>query len=176
MIASVWCDRGEYSKFVVEAIRSIDCRDGFALDIPSGEGRHSRFLASHGFQVISADLDMKALLHAASLSGGPKKPTITSVCLDATKSLPFLAGTFNLALIVHFQMDSILPQIESVIKQGGFLVLETYGAHGQNWRNLPLAGELKRQLEGTFHLLQYVERTVRKVPDRVTVRAVGRKR
>jgi SAM-dependent methyltransferase len=175
VIAPTRRGHGEYSKFVVEAIRSIHCPGRLALDIPSGEGRHSRFLASQGFQVVSADLDMKALLRGASASRGPNMATITSVRLDATKSLPFPSGTFDLALVVHFELDSILPQIESVIKRGGFLVLETFGSHGQNWRNLPLATELQRRLDGKFHLLQYVERATRKDPDRVTVRAVGRK-
>jgi SAM-dependent methyltransferase len=169
-------DHGEYSKFVVEAIRSIHCRGRLALDIPSGEGRHSRFLASQGFQVVSADLDMKALLRGTSANRRPERQTITSVRLDAAKPLPFRPGTFDLALIVHVQMDSILPQIESVIKKGGFLVLETFGAHGENWRSLPLASELGSQLEEVFHLLKYVERAVKKAPDRVTVRAVGRKK
>jgi SAM-dependent methyltransferase len=146
------------------------------LDIPSGEGRHSRFLASQGYRVISADLDIKALLRGASASRRPKRSVIACVRLDATKPLPFWSDTFDLALIVHFQVDSILPQIDSVIKKGGFLVLETFGAHGENWRNLPLAGELRRQLEKVFHLLQYIERPVKKSPDRVTVRAVGRKK
>jgi SAM-dependent methyltransferase len=145
------------------------------LDIPSGEGRHSRFLASQGFQVVSADLDMKALLRGAPARRGAKSAMLGSVRLDATKSLPFPPDTFDLVLIVHFQMDSILPQIESVIKKGGFLVLETFGAHGQNWRSLPSASELQSQLKQVFHLLQYVERAVKKSPDRVTVKAVGRK-
>jgi SAM-dependent methyltransferase len=168
-------DDGEFSKFVVAAIRSIPCQ-GLALDIPSGEGRHSRFLASQGFHVISADLDMKALLQGASVNRDENQTRIIPVRLNATKPLPFPPNTFDLALIVHFQMDSVLEQIESVLKKDGFLVLETFGAHGENWRSLPRANELRGRLEEVFHLSQYVERAVGKVPDRVTVRAVGQKK
>jgi SAM-dependent methyltransferase len=176
LIAQTRPGQGEYSEFVVEAIQSIHGRGQLALDIPSGEGRHSRFLAGQGFQVVSADLDMKALLRGASASRGRKRSAIACVRLDATKPLPFSSDTFDLALIVHFQVDSILPQINSVIKKGGLLVLETFGAHGENWRSLPLAGELRRQLEEVFHLLQYMERPVKKASDRVTVKAVGEKK
>jgi SAM-dependent methyltransferase len=170
------CDQGEYSRFVVDAIRSTHFNGRLALDIPSGEGRHSRFLADQGFQVISADLDMDALLRGASVSLGLKKSTIASVCLDATKSLPFPLDTFDLVVVVHFQMDSILPQVEPVLKHGGLLVLETFGSHGENWRTLPFAGELRARFAGTFDLLEYVERAARKAPDRVIVRATARKR
>jgi SAM-dependent methyltransferase len=175
LIGRTRCDDGDSSKFVVAAIESIPGKGRLALDIPSGEGRHSRFLASRGFQVVSADLDLKALLRGVSASRGPNPSKIAPVRLDATKPLPFPPATFDLALIVHFQMDSILQQIDSVLKKDGFLVLETFGAQGENWRSLPRVNELRRQLEKVFHLSQYVERAVGKAPDRVTVRAVGRK-
>jgi SAM-dependent methyltransferase len=146
------------------------------LDIPSGEGRHSRFLASQGFQVISADLDMRSLLRGASANRGAEQTKISPVRLNACKPLPFQPEIFDLALIVHFPTDFLLPQIDSVLKKDGFLVLETFGAHGENWRSLPRANELRGRLEEVYQLSQYVERAVEKVPDRVTVRAIGRKR
>jgi SAM-dependent methyltransferase len=175
LIATTRHDEGDSSKFVVAAIEAIPGRGRLALDIPSGEGRHSRFLVSRGFQVVAADLDLKALLRGVSASRGLNSSKIDPVRLDATKPLPFPPATFDLVLIAHLQMDSVLRQIDSVLKKDGFLVLETFGGQGENWRSLPRVNEIRGQLEKAFHLLQYVERAVGKAPDRVTVKAVGRK-
>jgi SAM-dependent methyltransferase len=175
LIGTAKSDDYHSSKFVVAAIESIPGKGRLALDIPSGEGRHSRFLASRGFQVVAADLDLKALLRGVSASCGLNPSMIVPVCLDATKPLPFPPATFDLVLIVHLQMDSVLRQVDSVLKKDGFLVLETFGGQGENWRGLPRVNEIRGQLEKAFHLLQYVERAVGKARDRVTVKAVGRK-
>jgi SAM-dependent methyltransferase len=160
---------------VAVAIESIPGEGCLALDIPSGEGRHSRLLASRGFKVVSADLDLEVLLRGMAVSSSRNPSMIAPVRLDAAKPLPFPPGTFDLVLIVHLQMHLVLRQIDSVLKKGGFLVLETFGAQGENWRSLPRVRELRGQLEQSFHLSQYIERAVGKAPDRVTVRAVGRK-
>ena len=175
MFAPTLRDIADCSKFVAAAIESIPGEGRLALDIPSGEGRHSRFLASRGFLVVAADLDLKALLRGVSASRGPNPSKIVPVRLDATKPLPFPPATFDLVLVVHLQMDFVLRQVDSVLKKDGFLVLETFGAQGENWRGLPRVNELRSQLEKVFHLSQYRERVVGKAPDRVTVKAVGRK-
>jgi 2-polyprenyl-3-methyl-5-hydroxy-6-metoxy-1,4-benzoquinol methylase len=165
----------ECSVFVVEAIRSMGRTSGLALDIPSGEGRHSRLLASCGMRVISADLDIKALTRGVAAASRFSR-RISAVRLDATKPLPFKEGAFDLVLIAHFHLRDFLPLVERLVKSGGLLILETYGGHGENWRSLPLVGEVSAQLSGEFHLMQYKESPVRKQPERVTVKAVGRKR
>lgn len=164
------------SPFIVEAIRSIGFSQGLALDIPSGEGRHSRLLATCGMHVISADLDIKVLARGASAADRICRRRIASVRLDATKPLPFKAGAFDLVLMVHFDLRGVLPLVERVVKSRGFFIVETYGSHGDNWRTLPFAGEVSGALSPGFDLIQYTEKPVRTHPERATVRMVARKR
>ena len=165
----------ECSAFLVTTVRSTGQTSGIALDIPSGDGRHSRLLASYGMRVISADLDNIALARgvaaAGSLSG-----QIAPVRLDATKPLPFGDGVFDLVLIIHFQLKDVLPLVKRLVRSDGLQILETYGGHGENWRGLPLAGQMSTELSGEFDLVHYKESPVRKQRQHVTVKAVGRKR
>jgi 2-polyprenyl-3-methyl-5-hydroxy-6-metoxy-1,4-benzoquinol methylase len=166
----------ECSAFVVKAIQTAGHIGGLALDLPSGEGRHSRLLASRGMRVISADFDFNALTRSVTAASRLYPQRIAAVRLDATKPLPFKEGVFDLVLIAHFHLSDVLPLVERLIKSDGLLILETYGSHGENWRTLPLVGEVSGQLSGGYHLTQYNESPVRRQPERVTVKAVARKR
>jgi len=166
----------ECSAFVVDAIRSARPLSGLALDIPSGEGRHSRLLASFGMRVISADLEITALTRSVEAASHACRQRVAAVRLDATKRLPFKDGIFDLVLIVHFHLQDLLSSVERLVKNDGLLIVESYGGHGENWRTLPLAGDTSAQLSDGFRLIQYKESPVRKNPEHVTVKAVGRKR
>ena len=161
------------SKFVLDSIKKLGCNSGIALDIPSGAGRHSRLLASCGMQVISAAIDLPSLEIARRLSDGPGNERILLVQVDLTAALPFKDGAFDLVLVVHFQLLDAIPAINRLIKPGGRLLLETYGAHGENWRTLPEAGQVAQLLSSDFKLERYKETTVRKQPDRVTLAAIA---
>jgi SAM-dependent methyltransferase len=159
---------------VLRALGRTGLTTGRALDIPGGEGRHSRLLASLGMAVVAADLDSRALMRCAS-AAGRWESKIAPVRLDATKSLPFRPDTFDLALIVHFELQDVLSRVHPVLKRGGFLIVETFGAQGENWRALPVVGEVSSRLLERFDLLDYVEKPVRRHSPHATVRAVCRK-
>jgi hypothetical protein len=46
-------------------------------------------------------------------------PLLGHFHINFLSSPPFPPDTFDLALIVHFRMDALLPRIEPVIKKGG---------------------------------------------------------
>jgi SAM-dependent methyltransferase len=146
------------------------------LDIPSGTGRHSRLLAAEGYRVVAADLDYDLLKRACTTESGGHVSAIGSVRLDATRALPFKPSTFDLALVVHFQVSEVLRHIEPVLKDDGVLIVETFGGNGENWRMLPRLGEIHTQLSSAFTLLKYNERPVKRKPAYVTVKLVARKK
>jgi SAM-dependent methyltransferase len=171
------CDTlDDCSKFVVDSLKTLGGKSGLALDIPSGAGRHSRLLASHGMQVVSADLDLKSLERGASQRSEEFKDRVWPVRVDAMAELPFRADQFDLVLVVHFQLTDVVENLTRLIKPDGILILESYGAHGENWRTLPKVGQMAEMLASSFSLAHYKESQLRRQPQRVTLRAIARKK
>jgi len=167
--------RDDCSKFVVDSMRELGCKSGLALDVPSGEGRHSRLLARYGMQVVSADLDIESLKRGVSQSSREFGDRLWSVRVDAMANLPFRAEQFDLVIVVHFQLTDLVEKLIRLIKPDGLLILESYGAHGENWRTLPKVGEIAEMLASSFTIVHYKESQLRRQPLRVTLRAVARK-
>ncbi|CDX57748.1 hypothetical protein MPL1032_220153 [Mesorhizobium plurifarium] len=95
--------------------------------------------------------------------------------VDAEQPLPFCAEAFDLALIIHYVSDSIIEAICPLVRPGGFLIYESFGAHGNNWTGLPLSGQTAKRLSG-FELLELRERDVRGTTERkVTVKMLAQK-
>lgn len=164
-----------HSKFVEGAIRDLGLRKGVALDMPCGSGRHCILLAEHQLRVVGADLDAATLADTARGVPALTRPYVSLVRLDATRPLPFRDSVFDLVLVVHFPLCNLLESITPLIRPGGYLIVETFGAHGQNWASLPRRGLVREMLGQWFQFLEYNETRVRRAPDRVTLRAIGRK-
>jgi SAM-dependent methyltransferase len=145
---------------------------GVALDIPCGRGRHSRYLVDLGFTVIAADLDQKAL-EAASVS--PCSERLLPVRLNALRPLPFSHETFDLAVVIHPHSLDVLDAVKASLRGGGHLILETFGAQGENWRDLPRPRQVADELLAGFGVLVCKESRVAKAPTCVTVKGIFRK-
>jgi SAM-dependent methyltransferase len=122
---------------------------GLALDLACGYGRHTHILRSQGFSVVSGDLSVDSL-QVIKRGFTPS----CCVCLDASVDLPFRNLSFNLVLIVHYVHKGLLSRIARLISPGGFLVYETYGGQGENWRFLPIQGELEGELTPDFSIIK----------------------
>jgi len=128
---------------------------GLALDLACGYGRHTRKLGSMGFSAVSGDLSMDCL---GVTRRGPA-PAFC-VCLDARAELPFTDSSFRLVLIVHYVDKGLLARAARVIAPGGFLIYESYGGQGENWRSLPAHGEVENELSGEFSVIRKCTRPV----------------
>lgn len=126
-----------------------------ALDLACGFGRHTILLNSKGYTVISGDLSMQRLLTIQD-----ENTSSYCLCLDASKSLPLQDHSFNLVVIVHFVHDSLLSNIQRIIKPSGFLIYETFGGQGDNWRSLSKPGEVDTELSAYFTVLSKRQRYV----------------
>ncbi|MGB9145646.1 MAG: class I SAM-dependent methyltransferase [Acidobacteriaceae bacterium] len=141
-----------------------------ALDLPSGAGRHIALLRTSGYEVVAADLDIRLLQlvsHAA--------PGALRVVLDATKTLPLAPGSFDLVVSIHPVTVSFLAEIPGLLRPGGHLVFETFGAQGKNSRELPRTGDIPSAL-APLKPIRYLERPTREMPERVTVKALFQRR
>jgi SAM-dependent methyltransferase len=166
--------RNDVSPWVRTALQRLrHVSKGLALDIPSGRGRHSRYLIDLGFRVVAADLDHRALLEAASQS--PSADRLLLVRLNALRPLPFPHETFDLVVVIHPHSLDVLAAAKASLRGGGHLILETFGAHGENWRDLPRPHQTADELLAGFEVLACKESRVAKAPDCVTVKGIFRK-
>jgi SAM-dependent methyltransferase len=127
-------------------------------------------------QVVSADLDLKSLERGHVRSSKEFKDRVCSVRVDALAELPFRAEQFDLVLVVHFQLTHVMANLIRLTKPGGLIILETFGAQGENWRDLPRVGEIPKFLASKFSMVHCSESPVRREAERVTLRAIARKK
>ncbi len=143
--------RSDSSSFVLRCLDGADVdRTLPVLDIPCGRGRHARVLASLGLNVVGSDIDAGRLAET--------RATAPVVKADALAGLPFRSRSFGLVLVVHFTGAGLVAAVADLVAPGGYLLFETFGFNGDNWKQLPLAGEVLRDVGSGFEVLKYHER------------------
>lgn len=80
--------------------------------------------------------------------------------LDATQELPFKDGSLGVAVVVHFTCPGLISKLTKLLVPGGYLIYETFGGQGENWRSLPMKGEIASELESSINVIKYKERYV----------------
>ena len=89
------------------------------LDFACGAGRHARWLATQGFQVLGVDRDAAALAHLPA--------EVTSLCADLEQGPWPLGGqTFDAVVVTHYLWRARLPELLTCVKPGGWLIYETF--------------------------------------------------
>jgi hypothetical protein len=103
---------------------------------------------------------------------------IHTVCTELRASTwPFEPCAFSSIVCVQFPYpDPLLDTFCRTISPGGFLYLETFGGHGENYLDLPRTGHLKRILAKTCHLVFYRENSIRpRTSGKVSVKLLARR-
>lgn len=94
---------------------------GTVLDLACGRGRHARYLAELGYQVEAVDLDGEALATLADVPG------ITTRQADLEGGAwPYFGRAFDGVVVTNFLFRPLMPQIISLLDQGGVLIYETF--------------------------------------------------
>ena len=156
------------------------------LDAGCGFGRNAVALAVRGISVVCADRRLECLKTLVRF--GPKYiadhrqpecragnlyPMLAE--LNPTK-WPFRERCFAGIICVHYFNIDLFEMFSTSLISGGFLYLETFGGHGQNFRELPPAGQFRELLSKDFQLQFYRENKVGPMGyDAVTVRLFARK-
>ena len=127
-----------------------------ALDIACGMGRHSKYLASLGFEVEALDISSVAI---AQLNGIPH---INAMEVDFdTYALPH--EKYDLIVCTYFLERKLFSQMITSLKQDGIIILETFLHHRDNERApsnpdfMLQSGELKTYFEEKCKLLHIEE-------------------
>ncbi len=160
------------SKYFTKANLAPECS---ILDIPSGTGRHSHWLADLGCHVTAFDVDEIRIARCRTSERiAPEYGSIHCVVGNANAGLPFADASFDAVLIIHFVSEGFFGRVAPLIRPGGYLVYETFGGQGQNWRDLPKPGETRDEVAVMFDILHYHERYVGPARQAVAVRLLAR--
>jgi SAM-dependent methyltransferase len=166
--------RSGLSPWVRSSLRRLNLLPGLlALDIPCGRGRHSRLLIERGFRVIGADLDIAALRVAAS--DPHAGDGFIAVQLDAMRPLPLAPEKIDLLMVIHPHSLEVLSGALTYLRVGGYLIYETFGAQGENWRLLPRPRQIPDEMLAGFDALACEETQVDKAPNFVTSKGLFQK-
>ncbi len=151
---------------------------GLALDIPCGAGRHIETLRARGYAVVGADLSADLLKEASRRSGQNSSIQVNTafVRLDGSRALPFTESAFDMVLVVHFFLPGLVRRLSTLVKPGGYFILETFGAHGGNHAHLPVKGQVRNELSGEWMVVEDHERSVRSAIDRQVVQFFCRRK
>ena len=108
--------------FLMEWLPSLP-KDGLALDIAAGAGRHSLALAGHGLTVHAVDISFEGLRLLKKASRPPEK--IVPIVLDLERGwLP--RAEYDVAVNFLFLERAIFPAVKRRLKPGGWLLIETF--------------------------------------------------
>jgi len=130
-----------------------------ALDIACGMGRHTKYLASLGFEVDALDISPTAIESLKGIKG----VNAQEVDFDNYK---LKEGSYDLIVSTYFLKRELFPQIEKALKEGGIFIFETFMHHPENTKAPSDRSFLLNQgeLEATFnehyeiiHLREFME-------------------
>ena len=99
---------------------------GAALDVASGSGRESVYLARHGWSVEAWDHDPTALERAAALADREGVALTTrGIDVERVQDLP-PARPWDTIVVCRFLHRALFPWLEAALAPGGTLVYETF--------------------------------------------------
>jgi SAM-dependent methyltransferase len=136
---------------------------GLALDLASGEGRNSVFLARAGLEVIALDFSIHALRKCLALAR-ETGVSIHAAAVDLT-SFDIPANKFDVIINFNYLQRSLCRRIIRGLRPGGVLIFETLtGEHLMSSPDFNPEFLLGRgELLETFrelHLIKYREATI----------------
>jgi len=101
-------------------------REGRALDVASGRGRHALWLAERGLTTLAVDRDpeaIRALNEAARERHLPLRAEVRDLEGGETS---FHGSTFDVIVVVHYLHRPLFPALIDALAPGGLLVYETF--------------------------------------------------
>lgn len=106
---------------LITALDEVLPRQGQALDLAGGTGRHALWLARRGLTVTLADISPTATALAAAEAQAAGLPLETRVIDCEAEGLP--AGPWDLILTFHYLHRPLFAEFPKALAPGGWLVV-----------------------------------------------------
>jgi len=107
-------------------------REGHALDVASGRGRHAIWLAEHGLTTLAVDRDADAIRELNEAARERRLPLRAEV-RDLERRAgpfgptdPFGPAVFDVIVVVHYLHRPLFPALLEALAPNGLLVYETF--------------------------------------------------
>ncbi len=102
--------------------------DGTVLDLASGSGRNSRYLAGLGYRVLATDIDASALADLESVA------TIDTLLADLEgDEWPFAGQSFDGIVVVNYLHRPLLTNLAHALGANGVLIYESFGQGNERY-------------------------------------------
>jgi tellurite methyltransferase len=105
-------------------------KGGTAIDIASGLGGNSIFLAEIGFEVTAVDISEVAINYVKGQAAGRKLDITARIADLSRKTADFSSQKYDLSIMTYYLDRSLFPLIKEVVKEDGYLFFETYYQNG----------------------------------------------
>jgi SAM-dependent methyltransferase len=89
---------------------------GPVLDVASGAGRHARFLADRGLEVIAVDRDQQSI----------EGVDFVKANLEDGRPWPFPGQRFGGIVVTNYLHRPLFPRLAESLAEGGVLIYETF--------------------------------------------------
>jgi len=95
--------------------------DGRVLDLACGRGRHVRWLARRGFEVMAVDADTQAIADLAGLRN------VNALCADLEiGNWPYPGERFDAVIVTNYLHRPLMRHIAHALDAGGLVIYETF--------------------------------------------------
>ena len=101
-------------------------REGRALDVASGRGRHAIWLAERGYSTIAFDRDEDAIRELNDVAHERRLPLRAEVRDLESGEDPFRGAAYDVIVVVHYLHRPLFPALIDAVAPGGLLVYETF--------------------------------------------------
>lgn len=137
-------------------------KDGRALDLAAGQGRHSFWCIEQGLSVTAIDRGTEALeAWRGANPGSADRLEIIQADLEDGSPWPLDDRRFDLVIVVNYLWRPLLPPIRNSIAEGGLLLYETFSCGNEvfgrpsNPDFLLQPGELLQAFSGELQVIAY---------------------
>lgn len=145
------------------------------LDFACGAGRHARWLAGRGIEVLAVDIDLGRL-------GQLPAPVSTLQADLESGPWPFVERRFDAVVVTNYLYRDRFDLLLDCVRPGGLLIYETFAMGNERFGKpsnpnfLLQTGELRRRVSGHFEELGFEEGEVSVPRPAVTQRICARRR
>lgn len=116
------------TRFLVQQLPRLP--KGKVLDVASGSGRHTLFLASLGYQVEAIDRDVDALTQLSSTARARHLTEVTTQAVDLEPPPPHKPNlgqdAYDVILVFFYLTRPLFPHFIDALRPGGMLLYETF--------------------------------------------------
>jgi 2-polyprenyl-3-methyl-5-hydroxy-6-metoxy-1,4-benzoquinol methylase len=145
------CTPGEPAELLHNFMQLL--KGGKALDVASGTGSNSVFLARHGFSVDAVDISSVAI-NLLSRFAENNRLAITAIEADL-RNYHIQENTYDVIVNFYYLERRIIPQLKQGLKKEGLIFFETYTEEQRSFGGISNPDYLLRPNELLFSFLDF---------------------